>query len=77
MDFYRHCRATVSLLISEGHTAARHYPLAYMWAEARFAIARQNSRMSTEASLMLTVITAAISDGKPMEKALRRLAIVR
>ncbi len=59
--------------MSEGHPAARHYPLAHLWNETRFARRRVTARMKTQAVLMQAVVSSAFGDNEALKKALRRL----
>ena len=63
----------MSLLLSEGHRFARHYPLGHLWSETEFARRRNNQRISTEAVVMQAVIASALAGGKHLENVLRRL----
>lgn len=45
-------RRQVSLLLSEGHPLARHYPLPMLWLEATLVERRHCQRMAVEASLV-------------------------
>lgn len=52
----------MSLLLSEGHAYARHYPLATVWYEAQIVRERINNRMVTETTLMHSAMSAIISE---------------
>lgn len=56
-------RERVSLLLSEGHTHARRYPLATVGMEAEIVRRRINNRMVTESTLMQACI-ATVMNGK-------------
>lgn len=56
-------RAQVSLLLSEGHRFAQHYPLATVGVEADIARRRINSKIVTESTLMQACI-GAVMNGK-------------
>ena len=47
--------------MSEGHPEAARYPLHHLWSETALARERVNGKMATEATLMHSVIAAAIS----------------
>ena len=51
----------MSLLLSEGHTEARKYPLAMLWHEANIVRARLHSIMRTEAILIQGAIASMLS----------------
>lgn len=73
LRFYLHCRTNVSLLLAEGHLAARRYPLGFMWSEARLVRRRLNARMATEAVLMQSVVASVIAGGDHLQALLGRL----
>ena len=49
---YRALRGQVSLLLSEGHTAARRYPIAMVWYESQIVVERMNRQMADNAALI-------------------------
>lgn len=53
----------MSLLLSEGHEHARHYPIAFAWSEARIVRQRLAFRRKQDAAVMQMVI-ASVMDGK-------------
>jgi hypothetical protein len=63
MDYFDGVRGQVSLLLSEGHRFAQHYPLAMVGAEAAIARRRINGKLVTESTLMQACI-GAVMNGK-------------
>lgn len=65
----------MSLLLSEGHPAARRYPLIVVWQEAQLVRERNRLRMAEEAVMLHTVITAQMAKGghRQLEKLLKDL----
>lgn len=59
--------------MSEGHSAARQYPLAVLWSEARFARQRINERMATEVALTHAAIVDVLCGKSHLDEALKRL----
>lgn len=67
-NIYIGLRREVSLLLANGHTYARQYPLIAVWNEARIVRQRIGQRDSTNASLMLSAIQVGMScDKKAMD----------
>jgi hypothetical protein len=58
---YDGLRQEVSLLLSEGHNAARRYPIAMVWTEARMVRQRWAERRVTEAVVMQATIASVLS----------------
>jgi hypothetical protein len=54
--FYLGLRRDVSLLLAEGHEAARLYPVAMVWSEARIVRQRQAAQRKLDAVVMQMVI---------------------
>lgn len=75
MRFYRGLRRDVSLLLSEGHQHARHYPVGMVWSEARIVRQRLASRVKQETVLMQMVIGSVFDQkaGKQLTAILKRL----
>ena len=63
----------MSLLVSEGHTHARRYPVCIVWTEATIAQQRLNQRMATEAVLVQGAILSALGGGKEFSKLIKDL----
>lgn len=65
----------MSLLLSEGHTQARSYPIAMAWSEARIIRQRQAARRKEETVLMQMTIASLFDKkaGKQLAKVLKRL----
>lgn len=65
----------MSLLLSEGHLAARQYPVAVVWSEARIVRQRQSREAQVNAVVMQTVIASMFSKegGKALRKLLREM----
>jgi hypothetical protein len=65
----------VSLLLSEGHTEARNYPIGFAWSEARIIRQRQAARRRADAAQMQMVIASVFDSkaGKQLAKVLKRL----
>lgn len=53
------------MLLSEGHTQARRYPLAFLWSEARIARQRINNRAVQDALVMQAVIGTILDKKGP------------
>jgi hypothetical protein len=63
----------VSLLLAQGHTAARRYPVGMVWSEVRFVRERVIEQHRTEAVLMSAVVANAIGGKNVLKKALEAL----
>jgi GTP cyclohydrolase FolE2 len=65
----------VSLLLSEGHSEARNYPIAVSWSEARIIRQRHAARRRAEAAQMQMVIASVFDSkaGKQLQAVLKRL----
>jgi hypothetical protein len=65
----------VSLLLSEGHSQARDYVIAFAWSEARIVRQRNASRIKLDSALMQMIIGSAFDSkaGKRLAKLLKRL----
>lgn len=63
----------MSLLLAEGHTFARRYPVAMVWSETRFARRRINARISLEAIVMNAAVGAILAGPKHFQKVLKEL----
>ncbi|AIU37952.1 tail length tape measure protein [Chivirus chi] len=77
LDFHNNLRATVSFLMSEGHPAARHYPLGYLWSETKIAKRRVNAGYVTQSLLMQSCIGAVLNGkkgGKEYKKLIKELS---
>jgi hypothetical protein len=63
------------LLLSEGHTDAGRYPIAYLWSEARIVRQRHAARRRAEAVQMQMVIASVFDSkaGKQLAAVLKRL----
>lgn len=74
--FYLGLRRDVSLLLSEGHADARHYPVAVAWSEARIVRERHANRRSRDAAVTQLVLGTLFSKkaGKELEKLLNKVA---
>lgn len=66
-------RASVSLLLSEGHKDARRYPIATVWYEAQLVRERVNQRIATEATMMHAVAVAVMAPKGRGNKHLQKL----
>lgn len=62
----------MSLLLSEGHTAARHYPLGVLWTEIKIARRRINSAHVT-GSLLMQACIGSVLGGKSGATAYNKL----
>lgn len=65
----------MSLLLSEGHTDAQHYPIGMVWDEARIIVERQNGAHATTAILtQLAVVSVLSKEGqREFKKTIKRL----
>lgn len=65
----------MSLLLSEGHTQARSYPIATVWSEARIIRQRHAARRKEETVLMQMTVASLFDKkaGKQLAKMLKRL----
>ena len=54
-------RAQASLLLANGHTGARHYPLGTLFTEAEIVAQRINQHEATRATLMQAAIGSVLS----------------
>jgi hypothetical protein len=66
-------RGDVSLLLAEGHTEARHYPIGMVWAEQGFVRRRIHDRMATEAAVMQATIASVLVGGEHLKEVLEKL----
>lgn len=60
-------------MLSQGHTGATRYPIAYLWNEVRFTRERMNATMTSEAVVMKATISQAIWGGKELRELLETL----
>lgn len=75
--FYHGLRRDVSLLMSEGHAEAHHYPVAVVWSEACIVRERNSHRRMREAAITQHVIASALDSkkvGKKLQKLLDKVA---
>lgn len=49
------------MLVSDGHSDAPDYPIAFMWEEHELAVERQNYRIATEATLFKLALGTAVA----------------
>ena len=65
----------MSLLLSEGHFYARHYPVAVVWSEARIVRQRQSAKTKLDAAVMQMIVSSVFSKkaGKQLENLLAEL----
>lgn len=65
----------MSLLLSEGHADARHYPVAVVWSEARIVRERNSNRRSRDLALEQLLLSTLFSKkaGKELEKLLNKV----
>lgn len=63
----------MSLLLTEGHTHARKYPLAVLWQESQIARERLNQQVVTNTVLLDAVVTAHMTKGKKGRENLTKL----
>ena len=65
----------MSLLLSEGHSHAREYPIAVVWSESRIVRQRNAMRAKLDTSLMQMVIGSVFDKkaGKQLSDILKRL----
>lgn len=52
------------MLLAEGHSYARLYPVATVWAEAKITKRRKNALMTTEASLLQLAVADLLGTKK-------------
>lgn len=71
--FYHGLRRDVSLLLSEGHAEARHYPVAVVWSEARIVRERNSYRRTRDTAITQHVIASAFDSKKKVGKELKKL----
>lgn len=74
--FYQGLRRDVSLLLSAGHTDAKHYILATLWSESRIVRQRQAMQIQQEAMLVQAAITSVLAGDKAFGKLLKRIGDV-
>lgn len=74
--FYLGIRRDVSLLLSEGHSEARRYPLGMVWTEARIVRERNTNRRVRDAAITQLVLSTLFSKkaGKELERTLNKVA---
>ena len=73
---YHSLRSEVSLLLSNGHLAARLYPVGMVWGEAAIVRKRVNHHLATEAILMQAVVGSALNPkegGKAFQKMIKEM----
>ena len=73
IDYYRGLRHDVSLLLAEGHTHARRYPLAKVWAEADIVKRRKNDDLATHMVVLQAAVGSVLSGPKHFNEVLKRL----
>lgn len=49
------------MLVSDGHSDAPDYPIAFMWEEHELAVERQNLRIATEATFFKMAVGTAVA----------------
>jgi len=59
--------------MSQGHTSARMYPLAYLFNETRFTQNRIGNMLRTEAAIMHAVVTQVWVGGPHLKNVLEKL----
>lgn len=66
----------MSLLLSEGHTEARRYPIGMVWTEARFVRERNANRRTRDAAITQLVLGTLFSKkaGKELKELLGKAA---
>ena len=66
----------MSLLLSEGHSDARAYPIAMLWSEARIIRQRHAMRRMRDAAVMQMVIGSQFSEkaGKKLPALLNKVS---
>lgn len=66
----------MSLLLSEGHADARHYPVAVVWSEARIVRERNNNRRLRDTAVTQLVLSSLFGKkaAKELEKLLNKVA---
>lgn len=66
----------MSLLLSEGHADARHYPVAVVWSEAHIVRERNGNRRSRDAAIHQLVLSSLFGKkaAKELEKLLNKVA---
>lgn len=69
-------RRDVSLLLSEGHAAARRYPVAMVWTEARIVRERHHYRRVRDTALTQLTLGTLFNKkaGKELERMLKKVA---
>jgi len=74
--FYLGLRRDVSLLLSEGHSEARRYPVVMVWNEARIVRERHANRRARDSAVTQLVLSTLFSKkaGKELEKLLNKVA---
>ena len=63
----------MSLLLAEGHTAARRYPVGVVWSEAKMVRRRINQRISLEAIVLQAAVGSVIAGPKHFQEVLKGL----
>lgn len=65
----------MSLLLSEGHADARHYPVAVVWSEVNIVRERSSNRRSRDAAIHQLVLSSLFGKkaGKELEKLLNKV----
>lgn len=63
----------MSLLLAEGHTAARRYPIAMVWNEAKMVRRRKNHRLAHEMVVLNATVGAVIAGPKHFKEVLKDL----
>lgn len=63
------------MLLAEGHTCARRYPLSFMWSEVRIARQRINNKAVQDALVMQAVIGTILDKKGPknLQKLLKEI----
>lgn len=62
----------MSLLLSEGHSEARRYPIGMVWSEARFVRERLSNRRIRDAAIS-QLLLGTLFNGKKAAKELKTL----
>lgn len=68
-------RRDVSLLLSEGHPQARHYPIAMVWSESRIVRQRNAARVKRDTVVLQMAIASNFGKkaGKQLETLLKEM----
>ena len=68
-------RRQVSMLLSDGHVYAPHYPIGMVWDECLLAVERRNIAHATQAFLIQLAVSSILSkdSAKEFRKEIKRL----